>query len=103
MLFDDEVAKYGDIVSRTNANGEKEYYLQYVVEEVVDGKLVKTVKEIPLGTDISKYSKDDIINVPEDFEGFRCPEAERYTYDPYLESNIFNRFFFLITKSNSLA
>ena len=60
MLFDDEVAKYGDIVSRTNANGEKEYYLQYVVEEVVDGKLVKTIKEIPLGTDISKYSKDDI-------------------------------------------
>ena len=43
---------------------------------------------------VMKYSKEDIINVPDEFEGIRCPEAERYTYDPYLESNIINRFFF---------
>ena len=43
---------------------------------------------------IPKYSKEDIINVNEDFEGIKCPESERYTYDPYLESNIINRFFF---------
>ena len=41
-----------------------------------------------------KYSKEDVIKVNEDFEGTRCPEAERYTYDPYLESNFINRFFF---------
>ena len=43
---------------------------------------------------VSKYSKEDVINVQEDYEGIRCPESERYTYDPYLESNIINRFFF---------
>ena len=43
---------------------------------------------------VMKYSKEDIINVPDEFEGIRCPEAERYTYDPYLESNFINRFFF---------
>jgi ABC-type multidrug transport system fused ATPase/permease subunit len=40
-----------------------------------------------------KYSKDDAPEVKED-EGIACPAAERYTYDPYLESNIFNRFIF---------
>ena len=43
---------------------------------------------------IHKYSQEDAIKVNEDFEGIRCPEAERYKYDPYLESNIINRFFF---------
>ena len=40
-----------------------------------------------------KYTKDDS---PEDKEneGMNCPAAERYTYDPYLESNFINRFFF---------
>ena len=41
-----------------------------------------------------KYSKEDKIKVDEDFEGIRCPPNERYTYDPYLESNFINRFFF---------
>jgi ABC-type multidrug transport system fused ATPase/permease subunit len=41
-----------------------------------------------------KYSKEDIINVPDDYEGTKCPPSERFTYDPYLESNIINRFFF---------
>ena len=41
-----------------------------------------------------KYSKEDKIKADEDFEGIRCPPNERYTYDPYLESNFINRFFF---------
>ena len=52
---------------------------------------------------VMKYSKEDIINVPDEFEGIRCPEAERYTYDPYLESNIINRFFFRARFSASKA
>ena len=43
---------------------------------------------------VMKYSKEDIINVPGDYEGIKCPPSERFTYDPYLESNIINRFFF---------
>ena len=43
---------------------------------------------------VMKYSKEDIINVPDDYEGTKCPPSERFTYDPYLESNIINRFFF---------
>ena len=43
---------------------------------------------------VMKYSKEDVINVPGDYEGIKCPPSERYTYDPYLESNFFNRFFF---------
>ena len=31
---------------------------------------------------------------PEEFEGIDCPVNERYTYDPYLESNIINKFIF---------
>ena len=41
-----------------------------------------------------KYSKEDEDNLPEEEMGISCPAAERYTYDPYLESNIINRFFF---------
>ena len=41
----------------------------------------------------TKYSKDDTQNQQED-EGMACPASERYTYDPYLESNFINRFFF---------
>ena len=41
----------------------------------------------------TKYSKDDAQNDQED-EGMACPSSERYTYDPYLESNFINRFFF---------
>ena len=40
-----------------------------------------------------KYSKDDTQKEIDD-EGMACPAAERYTYDPYLESNIINKFFF---------
>ena len=44
---------------------------------------------------VHKYSKEDeLINVKDEFEGIKCPENEKYTYDPYLESNIINRFFF---------
>ena len=55
-------------------------------EDTESGKLLQTK--------LRKYSKDDAVNVHEEFEGFRCPANERYTYDPYLESNIINRFFF---------
>ena len=41
----------------------------------------------------STKKKDDEIPADE-FEGIDCPANERYTYDPYLESNIFNRFIF---------
>ena len=41
-----------------------------------------------------KYSKNDVPDLPEEDEGMACPASERYTYDPYLESNIINRFFF---------
>ena len=41
-----------------------------------------------------KYSKENEDNLPEEEMGISCPAAERYTYDPYLESNIINRFFF---------
>ena len=42
----------------------------------------------------NKYKKEDGLNPQEEFEGIDCPPSERYTYDPYLESNIFNRFIF---------
>ena len=51
-------------------------------------------KSLPDKLDLHKYSKEDGIKVNEDFEGFRCPVNERYKYDPYLQSNIINRFFF---------
>ena len=38
--------------------------------------------------------KDDKKKLLEEDEGMDCPPAERYTYDPYLESNFINRFFF---------
>ena len=44
---------------------------------------------------VHKYSKEDeLINVKDEYEGIKCPPNEKYTYDPYLESNIINRFFF---------
>ena len=42
-----------------------------------------------------KFSKNDTKNGEiEEEEGMECPADERYTYDPYLGSNIINRFFF---------
>ena len=41
-----------------------------------------------------KYSKEKEDDLPEEERGMACPASERYTYDPYLESNIINRFFF---------
>ena len=41
-----------------------------------------------------KFTKDDNPIPQDEFEGIDCPANKRYTYDPYLESNIFNRFIF---------
>jgi len=42
-----------------------------------------------------KFSKNDTKKGEiEEEEGMECPADERYTYDPYLGSNIINRFFF---------
>ena len=41
-----------------------------------------------------KFSKNDTKKGELEDEGMECPADERYKYDPYLESNIINRFFF---------
>ena len=41
-----------------------------------------------------KHTKEKEDDLPEEERGMACPASERYTYDPYLESNIINRFFF---------
>ena len=65
-------------------------------EESKDGQINELAKIDQSLQDklIPKFSKDDVINANEDFEGIKCPESERYTTDPYLGANIISRLFF---------
>ena len=60
---------------------------QFEVEESSEGGSNKLLQE-------KLISKKDSLSPQEEEEGVACPPSERYTYDPYLESNIINRFFF---------
>jgi len=79
---EEEGIKEPKVIEINTENKEEEEPEENDSDKLLDEKLVM------------KYSKEDVINVPGDYEGIKCPPSERYTYDPYLESNFFNRFFF---------
>ena len=72
-------------------------------EDIINTKKEKkTIEqfEIEDAKESNKLLKDKITsnkksrNLQEDDEGIPCPPSERYTYDPYLESNLLSRFIF---------
>jgi hypothetical protein len=66
-----------DVKNVVNYLYSKIYDIEILEEEEDSDKLLQEKL-------VMKYSKEDIINVPGDYEGIKCPPSERFTYDPYL-------------------
>ena len=71
-------------------NNEDKYIEQRIKEEEENVKENKLNK----GLDEQFESKINVKNSSKKNDKFSCPIDEKYTYDPYLESNFINRFFF---------
>ena len=83
--------KIEDLENQKENNGDKP------IEQLEVGKTEEESEEgesNKLLQDKIKFSKNDTPGLHPEDEGMECPENERYTYDPYLDSNIINRFFF---------
>ena len=74
-------------IERNNEDKHIEQLIKEEEENVKENKLNK-------GLDEQFESKINVKNSSEKNDKFSCPIDEKYTYDPYLESNFINRFFF---------